>query len=171
MSRRILALDIATSTGWCCGVPGERPDLGSVELAPGRSIGERGCALVDWLDDYRAFFAPWLIVYEAPLQRGEHLSVQAGRLALGLAMAVEMYGFRAGIVVREANVQQARKAVIGRGNASKADVWATCCNAGLDPPDYDASDAWLIWRFAAMLRGAVQRPTPLDLLSRGKVMA
>ncbi len=154
--KSILALDLASTTGWCWGEPGQRPWLDSVQLAPGGSVGERCCALVDWLDDSSQTFRPDLIVFEAPLPRGQHSGIQAGRIALGLAAACEMFGVRKAIRCTEGNVNQARKHVLGRGNATKDDAVAACRAAGLTPSTHDAADAWVLWRFAVMMRGRVQ---------------
>lgn len=152
-SASILALDLATTAGWCFGMPGTTPRLGAVQLAPDGNIGARGCALVDWLDDHHAVFQPDLIVFEAPLPRGQHSGIQAGRIALGLAMACEMYCYRAAVRCAEGNVNAARKIVLGKGNASKDEAIAACRAAGLAPPTHDAADAWVLWSYACKLRG------------------
>ena len=155
MSRSILALDLATHAGWCWGVPGTTPRIGAVDLAPGEMAAARYCALVDWLEDHVAVFQPDLIAYEAPIPRGTHSGLQAGRILLGLAAAVEMFAYRAAITCREGNVNEARKAVLGKGNASKDECEIACRNAGLNPPSQDASDAWVLWRYAVLTRGRI----------------
>lgn len=153
LTGNLLALDLATNTGWCCGSSKSKPRIGSVRLE-GNGIGERGCHLIDWMDDHVSVFNPQMIVFEAPLPRGLHSGINAGRIALGLAMAVEMFCYRRAIPCHEGNVNAARKAVLGKGNAKKPDCMAFCRAAGLDPPDEDASDAWVLWRYGIIERAA-----------------
>lgn len=165
MNRRILALDLATSTGWCHGEPGTKPQLGSVRFAPDGTIAARGCALLDWMSDHSAFFDPWLIVYEAPLKHDRQSSQQSARTAFGLSMAVEMFCHRQGLRCMEGNVQMARNAVLGRGHHGKQSAWEACRHFGLNPPDLDASDAWVIWRYAALTR-APTGPVPMPVFRK-----
>jgi Holliday junction resolvasome RuvABC endonuclease subunit len=151
----ILALDLASNAGWCCGPIGGTPRLDSVELAPGGSVGARGCALVDWLADHIQVFQPGLVAFESPLPRGKHSGIQAGRIALGLAMACEMFCHRRNLACREAAVTEARKVVLGKGNAQKDEAMRACRAAGLNPRDTDAADAWVLWRFACVTRGRI----------------
>jgi crossover junction endodeoxyribonuclease RuvC len=157
-----LAFDLATNAGWCGG-PRTSPRVGSVALAPDDPHPARGCALLDWLDDYACSFdpasgLPALIVHTSPYIPSRASSQHAGALAHGLTMALGMWCWRRQVRCMKATDNQVRKIVFGRGDCSKAFVFAECRKAGLDPPDMDASDAWAIWRAAFMVRGDIPSP-------------
>lgn len=145
----ILALDLASATGWCGGAPGVAPEMGTVTLEGSRN-GDRGAALDDWLWTMCDLMKPTLIVFEAPLP--VHSSIKAGRLALGLAMVVEMVGYRREIPVKECAVTSVRKRIIGSGKADKDAVMAWCRVRGWKPNSLDAADAAALWELACRVR-------------------
>ena len=154
MSRAgVTALDLASRTGFAHGVfnSDRKPLIDSVALAPKGSIAERGAALMDWLADHDAVCQPASYVYEAPIPRGSGgKGANAGFLLIGLAMLVEVFCFRRSIPCHMQEVSTVRKAVLGRGNATKDDAFEWCKKAGWDPQDYDAADAGILLRFAWM---------------------
>lgn len=151
----ILTLDLAKRLGWAVGSPGARPHFGTVELR-GQSHGAIYAALVDWLEDAIRLHAPAEIVAEAPLVRGEHQGIDAGRLALGMIAHLELVAHDHGIRLLEEHVARTRKAVMGRGNfakgTAKSEVMAWCRANGFDPPDDNAADALVLWRYVEQLR-------------------
>ncbi len=146
---RILALDLSGNTGWCFGAAGDAaPRLGSVQLGRnGYDNGAIAAALCDWLADAITTFAPSTVLYEAPLPRGQHSGVQAGRILLGLAMVTELVCFRREVDCREAHVSTVRAQTVGRGNCKKEDVAAWCTAQGWRFPDLDAADAAALWAY------------------------
>lgn len=151
----VLALDLATRTGWCAGRPGERPRFGVWQLR-GMTPGERYAALDDILRDSIKIHQPTEIVFEAPLVRGDHAGINAGRLALGFVAIVELVAYDHSLRVSEVYASQTRKAVLGRGNFEKGkakEAVAAWCNAnGFDPPDDNAADAVVLWKHVEQLR-------------------
>jgi Holliday junction resolvasome RuvABC endonuclease subunit len=152
----IAALDLGTNTGWCAGDSAQEPVCDSVDLDARLSHGGRGCALTDFLGDLIGVARPWLIVYETPLVSGRHKSQQAARLTHGLAMAVEMFCHRAKIRCKEAHIQKTRLAVFGYGHATKEEGFTLAMARGIDPPDTDASDSYVLWLFAVKTHGELQ---------------
>ncbi len=64
----ILALDLATTTGWCRGTTDTTPKSGAVGMRPkGAAALDVPCVLTNFLWDVNQFAIPDLIVYEAPL--------------------------------------------------------------------------------------------------------
>jgi Holliday junction resolvasome RuvABC endonuclease subunit len=149
----LLALDLATCTGYCIGAADDVPMIGHVDLAPGRPHAERGAALIDWIDEIVDLYAPGCIVFESPLVASRQTSVAQNRLAHGLVMAASLIAFRRSIWCMEAGVGQARKIAFGRGSVTKDQVFARCREAGFDPQNTDESDAWCLWRATWRSRG------------------
>lgn len=151
---RVLALDLGTSTGWCAGTAG-KPTTDSVVLfKAGYDNGAIAASLCDWLADMITMHDPTVIYFESPLNRGDHSGVQAGRILLGLSMVVELVAWRREVPCREANVSTVRKAVVGRGNARKPDVMTWCLANGMTPPNFDASDACVLWEYGHQMQAA-----------------
>jgi Holliday junction resolvasome RuvABC endonuclease subunit len=159
---RVLTLDLARRTGWCCGPLGARPAFGAVQLE-GRTHGAVFAAASNWLADARRIHQPQHIVFEAPLVRGEHAGVSAGRLALGLVAMVELFAHDEGLTVLEEHVGRTRKAVMGRGGfakgTAKAEVAKWLAGQGYHPQDDNAADALLLWLHAEQVAG-VRQPAP-----------
>ena len=154
---RILALDLGSQSGWCCGVVGDpTPRISSVRLGrQGYENGAIAASLCDWLADMITTHDPSLVLYEAPLPRGQHGGIQAGRILLGLAMVTELVCYRREVRCREANVNTVRAQVLGKGNASKDEVMLWCRGQGWQPDDTDASDAAALWAYGCKL--AIER--------------
>lgn len=153
----ILALDIASVTGWCVGTAGDRPMYGSVRLmGKGASDGSLLASMADWLGDMIALYKPSRIVYEAPLP--QQTNINAAKIALRLSGVVELISWRKNIRCGEAHVKTVRKAVVGNGNARKPEVveWVRCTLQWPVPtvmgvPDYDSCDAIAVWAFSTGL--------------------
>lgn len=149
----ILALDLATTTGWCHGLPGaETPRIGVIRLRPpaaaGRAYyGHIGAGMEEWLCDLIPVINPRLIVYEAPLLR--HKGAAAARIALGLAMIVETVAYQHDVRIMENHAGNTRKLVMGKGNPTKEQIIDWCSARGWDTPTHDAADAALLWQLAS----------------------
>lgn len=155
----VLALDIATKTGFCHGEPGSRPRYGSVLLrGEGASDGSLLAAMADWMGNSLKLFNPTAVAYEAPLPGGQHSSINAGKIALRLSGIVELVCWRRSIRCDPIHVKTVRAQVIGNGNCKKPDVsdwvdkqgWPVPMWHG--EPDYDACDAIAVWGYATGLR-------------------
>lgn len=157
----ILALDLATTTGWCVGQAGGKPTYGSHRIAPqGAGSGEVFGQFLKWLHDMVAVHSPRVIVYEAPLApsllRGKTNADTARRL-FGLPAITEAIAYRMGVpVILEASVQDVRGHFIGTrnmpGDEAKRAVIARCRQLGYDPQTHDAADALALWDYCAAMR-------------------
>ena len=159
--KSILALDIASRTGWAFGVSGELPKSGSVRLAPsGSSNAAIGRGMLRWLTDFISVNPPDVIYYEVPLDprhMGRKTTFATARILLGLPFLVETIAEARGIFkLREVGVQDVRKYFVGeaRPKDKKSAVLARCRQLGWRAADDNAADALAVWAFAC----AVEAP-------------
>jgi Holliday junction resolvasome RuvABC endonuclease subunit len=122
----ILALDLATRTGFAWGVPGRTPESGSVILKkPGDGQDIAFGNMIAWMNERLSSLQPQLVFKEsmwslqASTVRGN--SEAAVRLAAGLHAIVEGMCIRYGVAWDERGASTIRKHFIGRGNAGKRD--------------------------------------------------
>lgn len=152
MRGAVLALDLATVTGWACGAPDARPVHGSVVLR-GQDRCARYAALMDWLWDAQKVHGFVRVVAEAP---GNYRSRDALIQAIGLAEHAAFWCWDRSIPFRLEPSATSRKAVIGRGTfpigAAKDAVAQWCRGEGYTPGDDNAADAILIWHHATGYR-------------------
>lgn len=167
----VIALDLASRTGWCTGAPGGRARVGTIAFAPSRAKGateELFHAALLWLQSELPGHA--LVAFETPLapsSRYGATNIDAVRIAFGLAALVEAAARGAGIKVVEAPVSAVRTFMIGRGNLAgkiaKPLVWQRCRALGIECEDHDQSDAAALWFYVCALFDprTAARSTPL----------
>ena len=164
----VLALDLATKTGWSV----RRPD-GAVEsgvqdfsLKRGESPGMRYLRFGIWVQDMICHARQWdypldaLVVYELPHMRGGH----ATTVLIGLETRTQEACARLSLgpgnaAVDFASVQTAtlKKFATGKGNASKAEmIEAAKPLLGRDPIDDNEADARHILEYAVRVTLAEQ---------------
>jgi crossover junction endodeoxyribonuclease RuvC len=163
---RILALDLASRSGWACGYPYDRvPRSGSIRFTKlGASLGAIYCHCREWLDDFIFAHDPDqredvdLIVFEAPMAPIHMASLTNAhtiRLLIGLCAVVEEFAFANRIDVREAKVSDVRRHFIGAGRfkrpEAKAATIETCHRLGWAPADDNAADALALWHYQASI--------------------
>lgn len=163
MNGGVLFLDLATTMGWCEGLPGERPVSGTKRLAPeGSQPAAVFGGMLDFLATRLTTFRYRMIVYEAPMDpRHMKTNVNTARILLGLPAMVEGVAHQTGhYSLREANVNDIRKALLGyiprrakgdKPGAQKAPVIAELRARGFDPKDDNEADAIAGWLFACSL--------------------
>ncbi len=156
MPRVVLALDLASTVGWCVGAADRPPRYGSVRL-DGQGRAPRYAALLDWLDDAHGVHGFEDLVCEAPLVTGDFSGRDAALLALGFAAHVELWCWDNGVrQLPSVVVGTARKGVLGRGSFAKGTAKAVVMDwaraEGFAPGDDNAADALLLWHFATGYR-------------------
>jgi hypothetical protein len=182
-SDTLLALDLALSTGWSEGVPGSGspPRIGTTKLAPtGAHYTDVHLGLFRYLWDRFSAFPPRWVVIEAPMLRQRNPADEAKRL-IGLVTTAELVcrlkGIAQPVTVQPSTVRAffigghqflyKGHPLRGGGNLdsdkSKFCVMERCKRLGLDPKNYDESDAAALWYWrAAQLKPAVASElTPL----------
>lgn len=151
----ILALDLATQTGWACGRPGEVPRCGSLAFArAGHSMAARFAGCARWLNDFVAVETPRVVVFEAPLAPSYvagHTSTDTVRLLMGLTAIIEATLYDSGIDVREASVSTVRQFFLGTTRIKSADAKIAtkkrCVELGWRVVDDNAADACALWAY------------------------
>jgi Holliday junction resolvasome RuvABC endonuclease subunit len=163
----ILALDLATVSGWAAGPPGSVPVSGSLR------IGRKGSSLIRfldaadvWLHDIIAVHRPTLLVIEAAFISPHRTSRDVAARLTTLSGLAQLQAFRAGLdesAICEASSTEVAKFFTGHGRLGNSDekkelVMRRCKALGWEPADYDEADALALWRFAeAMLFPGARR--------------
>src|SRR3990167_7215921 len=115
----IVALDLGTNIGMCWGDGGELPRLGHHRLpSTGEDVGPFADAYERWLRFQIEQIEPTLLLFEAPILPAQ-TQIMTVRKLQGLAWSTELIAYREGIECREIHLQEAKKALTGRGNAKK----------------------------------------------------
>ncbi len=166
----ILFLDIATTTGWCEGAPGARPESGTLRLCKtGGADAEAFGGLLRWLGDRLTARRYLRVVFEAPvgpgMDRAGVTNWKTKRRLIGLCAVAEAVAHSTGHPVFEASAMTIRKHVLGSGRPAepKKAVMAAMRLSGFDPKDDNEADAIAGWIYACsvterqsmpLLRGA-----------------
>ena len=155
-NENILALDLATTTGYCIGPPALKPLLwGSLRFG---SIGSSRAQVYrherQWLDHVIEHHRIGLVVFESPATGMMHAgktTPETQKKLTGLCEHVEeMCHLR--VELREANVSQVRAHFIGRTNlkreAAKRAIKDRCHSYGWDVGEDDnAADSCALWSY------------------------
>lgn len=170
--RTVLALDLATNTGWAEGEIGALPRFGSTRFAP---AGSAPAAIfggaIQWLGTRLQAFRPHVIAYEAPfapsVMRG-HTNANTARILLGLPAVMEGVSYRMGVHnLMEASVGDVRQHFIGTRRLKSAEakraVIQRCRDLALDVQDDNQADAVALWFFitAVLDQRTSARSSPL----------
>jgi hypothetical protein len=148
----VLALDLATTTGWARGKPGEAPTCGALRFGkPGTEHCKIFRAYRDWLD---AVITPDVqrVVYESsmvPMIMQGRTRIETVRLLVGMAMICEELCCDR-VELREASVSDVRSFFIGsnmKREKAKPLVMERCHALGWDCEDDNAADAAALWSY------------------------
>jgi hypothetical protein len=148
----ILALDLATTTGWAFGRPDRAPKYGSIRFGkPGADRALCYRIFRTWLD-HDLPMPPDLIVYESPaspmIMMGR-TNINTIKRLIGLCENLEEWACDK-VELREASVQQVRAHFIGRNLKSamaKAATIARCRELGWDVNNDNEGDACALWDY------------------------
>lgn len=150
---KVLALDIASTTGWAYGAPGSVPKCGSHRIAVrGTSRAAMYRHYRTWLDFLCSAHPPKLIVYESPavpmIMHGK-TNIDTIRLLTGFAEHLEEWAYDK-FELREATVAQVRAHFIGSNMKSALatpKVIARCEELGWKVENDDEADAAALWDY------------------------
>jgi hypothetical protein len=175
MTGGVLALDVATTTGWAVGLPGERPVCGHHRAGkPGCAGGEVLAQFADWLEALVAAHAPVWIAFEAPYvprvaprrvrarngavitlapHNGPPIDNNVIRRLYGLCGLVELTAHRHRIACREAGSSEICKFFTGNGSwggraNKKAATMKMAAVYGFPGVTEDEADALALWVYA-----------------------
>jgi hypothetical protein len=173
----IVALDLATRTGFAFGPPGaERPTSGSVRFAsPGASHEAIFAGALSWATDQFRDLRPAVIVWEAPLpasfKRGS-TNADTTTLLFGLPAIVGAVAHLLAIYdVRKAKASDVRHHFIGcnpRRERAKALTISQCRRLGWAPSDDNEADALAIWSYMTAIIDPLSAIRPAPLFARAR---
>ena len=152
---RVLALDLATTTGFAYGAPGSIPRFGHIRFTKaGSSHAETFRAFRQWLEsDWNQGIknVPDAVVYESPavptIMSGR-TNINTIRLLVGLCAHLEEWCHGKVDYCHEARVADVRNHFVGsnmKSNAAKAKTMARCRMLGWEVTTYDEADACALW--------------------------
>lgn len=162
MGNRVLALDIASTTGWACDRPsgGEIPVCGhfTVDTDGGNAEGRAATDFRRRLLELCSLHRPDHVVIEAPLPErsstGAHIhGLQTASILLGLSMVAKGVAFEVRAEEWTVDVQSVRAHFLGSRWGKKIDVMARCRILKYPAQTHDEADACALWDYAkAVLR-------------------
>lgn len=167
----ILALDLATVSGWALGEPGSVPMHGTIRFAsPGASHEAIFASAYRWAVEMVCTHKSDLVVWESPLQtsfRRGRTNIDTTSLLFGLPAVVGAAVYSCGVYnVRKADTKDVRMHFIGcnpKRVKAKPMVIQQCRAQGWEVQDDNEADALATWHYMCSLlepRLAL-RPTPL----------
>ena len=147
---RILALDLATHTGWACNYPVETSGVDVFDVRRGESPGTRYLRFVSWLREKIAIVEPQLIIYEQAHHRGG----AATEIAAGFATHLQSTCAAAGIEHTTVHTSTLKKFATGKGSGKKDLMMAAYRSRwGKEPIDDNECDArWMLEYAKSMYR-------------------
>lgn len=171
MKAPIMALDLASVSGWACGEPGQTPAHGSIRFASaGASHEAIFAAASKWIGDKITFYAPGMVVWEAPLAtsfRRGNTNINTTTLLYGLPAIIGAVAYLRGVYdIRKADTRDVRLHFIGKNptrTKAKGLVIRQCRAMGWDVADDNEADALATWSYMCSLLDPklAVRPTPL----------
>lgn len=138
---KILALDMATKTGWA--TPKES-GVQTFDCKRGESPGMRFLRFRKWLNDMDDLASPNVIAYEQPHHRGG----AATEVAYGFLTVVKEVAAEKGIELMPVHSSTLKKWATGKGNAGKGEMVFEAKRRGYNPKDDNEADACLIYDYA-----------------------
>lgn len=162
----VLALDLATKTGWALHKPGmERPFFGTLQLPrTAEEVGEPMERLRVFLADQHTMHGGLTdLVFEAQHVAGK-IDINVVRKLLGLGGMCEWFAHRIGARCYVVHIGTWRKHFLGRGNmnreSAKLKAMDECRRLGIDPPDDNAAEAMGILDYYLSLKRLNGAPYP-----------
>ena len=155
MPAPVLALDLASVSGWAVGEPGGIPAHGSIRFATkGASHEAIFAGAVKWMSDKITEFEPRIVVWEAPMptsfKRGSS-NTNTTTLLYGLPAVVGAVAYLRGVYdIRKADTRDVRLHFIG-SNPKRAQakplVMRQCRAMGWQVDDDNEADALATWSY------------------------
>jgi hypothetical protein len=152
---RVLALDLATTTGWAHGAPGSAPACGHIRFTKqGSTRAQTYRVFRKWLDDEWGVrdHIPEVIVYESPAVPsflGGRTNIETTRLLFGLAEHLEEWCYGK-TELHEATTSQVRCHFLGQNLKAKIAKPLTlerCRDFGWEVATEDEADAAALWDY------------------------
>jgi hypothetical protein len=171
MKAPIMALDLASTSGWAVGEPGGTPAHGSIRFASAGASHEAIFAgAAKWIGDKITFYAPGMVVWEAPLATSFNRGCTTSNtttLLYGLPAIIGAVAYQRQIYdIRKADTKDVRNHFIGsnpKRAKAKPLVVRQCRAMGWDVSDDNEADALATWHYMCALIDPqlAMKPTPL----------
>lgn len=141
----ILALDLATATGWACAPPDKEPHFGTAELPKsGQDVGTFAVAFSEWLTAKLADETPQVVLYEQPSIFSKTTPATLIKLN-GLAYDCERICTLHRVRCYMVNPSRLKKFFAGNGRAQKQDMIDVARREGWAVQDDNQADACAVW--------------------------
>ena len=152
----ILALDLATTTGWALRPADGRIVSGTVSFRPSRYDGGgiRYLRFRGWLDSLLENSADIGVVHYEEIRR--HVSTDSAHVYGGLLATLTSWCEQRSIAYQGVPVGTIKRFIAGKGNADKAAVIAAIRDRGFNPTDDNEADALAILLWAIETQGGVR---------------
>lgn len=140
----ILALDMATKTGWATNV-NRTSGVQTFDVKRGESPGMRFLRCRGWLSEMLSLLCSIdVIVYEQAHHRGG----AATACCVGLVSTVQAFAAEHGIELMAVHTGELKRWATGKGNAGKPEMIKTARQRGWSPSDDNEADAALLLEYA-----------------------
>lgn len=144
----ILALDVATSTGWACGPAAGPVDHGTWTLGKGETLGAKMGCLYQHIEELMAERPIKGIYQERPVMfTSGQSNANATASAAAIGNVPQMVAWLHGIPHGAVHVSTLKKFITGSGRASKLGVMTIIRAYGFNPANDDEGDALAAWLF------------------------
>src|SRR5262245_8387874 len=152
----ILALDLATKTGWALRSANCRIISGTVSFRPSRYDGGgiRYLRFRSWLDGLAADAGGIRVVHHEEVRR--HLSTDSSHVHGGLLATLTTWCEEHSIAYQGVPVGTIKRYIAKKGNADKQAVMAAVRERGFNPADNNEADAIAILLWAIDTHGGVR---------------
>jgi Holliday junction resolvasome RuvABC endonuclease subunit len=171
----VLALDLATETGWALGRPGDlKPDSGTVRFASkGASHAAISGGALEWMIEFSKERACDEVVIEQEVRKKKtwESSTDADDITRGLIFMARGVLFKRGVYrLTMAPVNTVRKFFLGDGSLereqAKHRTVQRCTALGWEPADDNAADALAIWAWRCAMIDPLQGTNLTPLFGR-----
>lgn len=151
----VLALDLATTTGYAHACPGQKPMFGSLRFGKTGTPRDASYRMFRiWIDEILTSLEPDLVVFESAAiasALGGKTTAETIKRLIGYCEHLEEICFQR-VELREANVRSVRGFFLGgavqKRDAAKAATIERCKVMGWDVgDDHDAADACALWAY------------------------
>jgi hypothetical protein len=151
----LLALDLATTTGWALRSTDGAITSGTVSFRPGRydGGGMRYVRFRAWLERLAADVGPIGVIYFEEVRR--HLGTDAAHIFGGLLATLTCWAQTRGVPYQGVPVGTIKRHATGKGNALKEAMIAAVRGHGFRPLDDNEADAIAILLWAIETDGGV----------------
>jgi hypothetical protein len=173
MSAPVLALDLASVSGWAVGEPGGKPVHGSIRFArPGASHEAIFAGAIKWINSVLNEYEPTIVVWEAPLAgfKGGKTTVDVTTILFGLPAVIGAVVYLRGIYdIRKAETRDVRHHFIGsnpKRARAKPLVMRQCRAMGWAVKDDNEADALATWSYMCSLLDPKLAIAPTPLFGR-----